>query len=144
MGSKVYYLTICTSGKRQLLTTKKVVNGMIKVLRAVAEKHDSAVIVYVFMPDHLHLLTRGGENSNLIALVREFKQKTGYWYKREYGGTLWQKSFYDHIVRKDEEISEITKYILGNPVRKGLVEDAEKYPFSGSFAFGEDIFDVVI
>ncbi|MFQ5869461.1 MAG: transposase [Candidatus Zixiibacteriota bacterium] len=135
---------MCTFGKQKLLTNRRFIEEIIGILRGVADKHSFGVIVYVFMPDHVHLLVRAGDDSDLVSFVKEFKQKAGYHFRRRRRQTLWQKSFYDHIIRKDEEISEITKYILWNPVRKGLVEDAEKYPFSGSFAFGEDIFDVVI
>ena len=44
----------------------------------------------------------------------------------------WQKDFYDHIMRTQEDIVAQVKYILDNPVRKGLVVNWEDYPFKGS------------
>jgi len=43
---------------------------------------------------------------------------------------LWQKNFYDHIVRKEESILKIAEYILNNPVRKGMALRWESYPYS--------------
>jgi hypothetical protein len=42
-----------------------------------------------------------------------------------------QRSFYDHVVRKEDSLAQIVNYILNNPARKGLVEKAEAYPYSG-------------
>jgi hypothetical protein len=46
---------------------------------------------------------------------------------------LWQPSYYDHVLRKDEDTLNVARYILDNPVRKGLVKHFLEYGFSGSF-----------
>ncbi len=46
---------------------------------------------------------------------------------------LWQPSYYDHILRKDEAITDIAQYIFDNPVRKGLVKHYPDYEHKGSF-----------
>ena len=46
---------------------------------------------------------------------------------------LWQPSFYDHVLRKDEDLLETVKYIFNNPVRKKIVLHYKDYPLSGSF-----------
>ena len=40
---------------------------------------------------------------------------------------LWQRGFYEHIIRKEENIADVAEYILNNPVRQGLVQDGEYY-----------------
>ncbi len=90
-----------------------------------------SIIAYCFMPDHIHILTSGDERINLIKFVKQFKQITGYNFKKATGRRLWQKSFYDHVVRKDENLNSIAEYIFNNPVRKGIVEDYDDYPFLG-------------
>ncbi len=47
-------------------------------------------------------------------------------------GKLWQPRYFDHIVRADEDLRAIAGYILNNSVRKGLVECAEDWPWSGN------------
>jgi len=49
----------------------------------------------------------------------------------------WQKDFYDHIIRKSEDLGAQVRYIAMNPVRKELVQMWHKYPFTG--AFGVDL-----
>ena len=46
---------------------------------------------------------------------------------------LWQPSFYDHVLRKNEDLLETVKYIFNNPVRKKIVKHYQDYPLSGSF-----------
>ncbi len=46
------------------------------------------------------------------------------------GDELWQINYYDHVLRSDEATEKVARYILENPVRKGLVEDFRNYPFS--------------
>jgi len=51
------------------------------------------------------------------------------------GALLWQPSYFDRVMRNDEDIWKTVQYVLENPVRKGLVENFADYPFSGSDVF---------
>jgi len=101
------------------------------------------------MPDHLHLLVGADPDANLIGFVKRFKQTTGWWFRNRYLAgslkasptSLWQRSYYDHVVRSEEGLLQIAKYIVANPVRAGLVESSVDYPLSGSFVWGKTIFD---
>jgi REP element-mobilizing transposase RayT len=46
-------------------------------------------------------------------------------------GKVWQGRFYDHILRKNEDIKTVAEYILHNPVRKGIVKDWRDYEYCG-------------
>lgn len=136
MGRYAYSLIICASNKDVLLTSPKTSELIARNLRESSTKHNFDVYAYCIMPDHLHLLVRGKEeHSNLRHFVSEFKQKTGFQFKQISNKTLWQRSYYDHVLRKEEDLLSIAKYIFHNPVRKGLVEDYKGYPCLGSFVF---------
>lgn len=85
------------------------------------------------MPDHLHLLASPLESGKPITqLVGGISSKiTRFSYQYDYSGKLFQRSFYDHIVRKDDDLRKIAEYILNNPVRKELVRNREEYPYCG-------------
>src|SRR5204863_3513070 len=84
------------------------------------------------MPKHLHALIKGlTPSSDLWRAIVRFKQRTGYWFSRN-SDIQWQKDFYDHLLRRDEDLANQVRYIVNNPVRRGLVEDWEDYPFTGS------------
>ncbi len=94
------------------------------------------------MPDHLHILVTGTQDDvNLLRLINEYKQKTGFWMAKNKPAVSWQKDFYDHIIRRDENLPDVIRYILDNPVRQGLVAEWQEYPFKG--AIGCDIDDVL-
>lgn len=134
-GGYSYFLTICTANKTPYFLEKDIVDFVLCHLRSQARMFDFSIYAYCFMPDHLHLLLNGNKNADLSAFIRSFKQITGYHFKKTKGNNLWQRSYFDHVIRNAESMEEITEYIFLNPVRKGIVDDFRKYPFSGSFEF---------
>jgi len=132
-GIFAYFITICTFEKQSYFNSNEIISFLLNILKQEADKFDFSVYAYCFMPDHLHLLLIGNEESNLIKFIKLFKQRTGYYFKGRFKKPLWQKSFYDHVLRKRENINDIAGYIFENPVRKKLVDDFRKYPYSGSF-----------
>ena len=45
---------------------------------------------------------------------------------------MWQSGYYDHVLRQEEDRLRVTAYLLGNPIRAGLVTRIGDYPFWGS------------
>ena len=77
---------------------------------------------YVIMPDHIHLLLRI-ENENGRAMLAPtastsvseiVRQMKGY-VTKQCGRAIWQRSYYDHIIRNEQDYLEIWQYIEGNP-----------------------------
>ncbi len=90
-------------------------------------------MLWCVMPDHLHVFVEGqADDSDLREFVTRFKQQTAFPFFRRFGRRLWQRNFYDHVVRPYEPIHPIFWYIWMNPVRKGLCGDPREYPYSGS------------
>jgi REP element-mobilizing transposase RayT len=75
------------------------------------------------------------------AAICDFKQRSGFFLNKTGTGAIWQKNFFDHIMREREDLAAHVRYVLENPVRKGLVTRWEEYPFSGSI--GCDLNDVL-
>jgi hypothetical protein len=55
--------------------------------------------------------------------------------RREHGSNLWQRYGFEHVLHDDELTLIVAKYILENPVRAGLVQRVEDYPFVGSLVY---------
>ncbi|MBI4721827.1 MAG: transposase [Candidatus Stahlbacteria bacterium] len=119
--------------------SKEIFDSMTDVLLETLSKNDCEAHIYLFMPDHCHLLIEGKtENSDLWQGIVDFKQRSGYWlYKQNYKAK-WQKDFYDHILRKNEDVTKQVNYILGNPVRKEMVDSWKDFPFKGSTIYNFD------
>jgi len=103
-------------------------------------KYFCTVPVYCFMPDHQHLILRGiSPESDALKAITLYKQKVGFLFSK-YNKIKWQKDFYDHVLKTKKELINQVKYILNNPVRKGLAVNWQEYPFKGSMGYNlEDI-----
>jgi putative transposase len=98
-----------------------------------------AVLAYCFMPDHLHLLVEGeAEDSNLVGFAHAVKQRTGFAFRKRSVGPLWQKGYFEHVLRDEELTVVVARYILANPVRAGLCVEPKDYPFSGSLVWSKN------
>jgi REP element-mobilizing transposase RayT len=85
------------------------------------------------MPDHLHALLEGlSGRSDFRRCAKMAKQRSGAAYALKAEMPLWQKGYYEHVLRDEEDSREIAFYIIANPVRAGLVRSPDEYPLSGS------------
>ncbi|MGO9620210.1 MAG: REP-associated tyrosine transposase [Desulfobaccales bacterium] len=127
--------TLCITDRVQLFKSIYAVTVFINILKSQVEESSCIIPVYYFMPDHQHLIVTGTDsNSGVLDFIKAYKQKTGYWLSQNLSSASWQKDFFDHIIRKDEGLVNIARYILDNPVRKGLVANWQKYPFKGAMS----------
>jgi len=141
--------TLCLKGDVAAgfsLRELNIVNAFTKILTSAVTKADCIIPVYCFMPDHQHLIIIGThKDSDIWKTIVNYKQKTGFWMAANKPGMKWQKDFYDHILRKHEDIAVQVRYILDNPVRKGLVTSWQENPFKGSVGCKlEDILNGII
>jgi len=72
------------------------------------------------------------DTCDLIPFVDEFKQQTAYEFSKTRATRLWQRRYYDHILRPNETIEDVACYIWWNPIRKQLCTNPNEYPLSGS------------
>ena len=77
------------------------------------------------MPDHFHALLVFPANEKPSEVLRNWKSFTA----RTLGVT-WQRNFFEHRIRNPGELELKADYIRQNPVRKGLIADARKWPYS--------------
>ena len=145
VGLHRYFLTICTENRHQAFTGAADVVSAMTQLRTTSSDESFAVIAYCFMPDHLHLLLEGlTDAADFRECVRIFKQRSSFYWKRVHGTVLWQRNYFEHVLRSDEDANEVARYLLANPVRAGLVKAPEQYPFLGSFTLDvKDLLDSV-
>lgn len=134
VGKRIYFLTICAEQRRSIFLDSSRARIAIDELRKVADRMNVLVHAFCVMPDHVHLLVEGKtSDSDIVKFVAQWKQSTGYVFHHELPPRLWQRRFYDHVLRKAEESESVAWYIWMNPVRKRMVAKPHAYPFSGSF-----------
>ncbi|MFQ5863546.1 MAG: transposase [Candidatus Brocadiales bacterium] len=130
--TRPYFVTLCTKDGRHILHGRLAKN-IVSCLKELRVSHDFKLYAYCVMPDHAHLLLSPGDSGlSLSKIVQMFKSITTRRCKADGAkNLLWQTYFYDHVVRKEENLDSVAKYILENPIRKGMVKDWQKYPFCG-------------
>ena len=132
-GRYAYFLTFCTYKRKPTFREASVAAMVTEQILRSAKRFEFDVLAYCVMPDHAHLLVHGrSDRSNLHRFVKRAKQSSGQIYARAVKEPLWQDSYYDHVVRPEENLAGIACYIIQNPVRARLVASPLEYPFVGS------------
>jgi REP element-mobilizing transposase RayT len=134
-----YFITLCAQGRDRLFG--RVVGGAVELTeigRIVAEEWEYTPALrpnveldaYVVMPDHMHgilVITQRDEGAaapqaagelrsparTVGAIVRGFKGAV----VRRVGRPIWQRDFYEHIIRSEAALDRIRRYIEANPAR---------------------------
>jgi putative transposase len=125
----VYFVTLCTQNRRKVLANAAVHSVLVDYGHG-GLPNSCALGRYVIMPDHIHLFIAGADDFDLGVWVRGLKRVVAAAVSGGRGG-LWQRGFFDHLIRNSESYSEKWDYVLENPVRAGLVSSADKWPFQG-------------
>ena len=133
VGLYRYFLTFCTHERKKHFVNQPHVDvAQVQILRA-AKDEGFAVIAYCFMPDHVHLLVEAcSDSSDCLRFIKRAKQVSGFHFSKQFGKRLWQRYGYEHTLRNDDATLVVARYIIENPVRARLAENAAEYPFSGS------------
>ncbi|GAB3581575.1 REP-associated tyrosine transposase [Hymenobacter daeguensis] len=92
------------------------------------------VLSYCIMPNHVHVVLQLPEGPDVAfgKLMQRLKGRTAYAANKLLGrrGPFWQHESYDHLVRGTRELARINSYVVMNPVKAGLVENWEEWPFT--------------
>lgn len=128
-----YYHLIARGNNRLFLFAVPQGFAMFTQLLAQAKaKYPWKLLHYCLMTNHLHLLGRIEHGSDLPKLMQFLLFEYSRWYRKAtgYTGHLWQGRYKSPLIDRDSYLLECGRYIERNPVRAGLVEQAEDYPWS--------------
>jgi len=129
------YVTICTADRRELLGS--VLNGACQLTdvgvivsqqwHALAERWATVNVdvTHIVMPNHIHGIiwldsSSGNHVPRLGDIVGAFKSEVTKAVRkthREVSSSLWQRSFYDHVIRDEDDLLRIRQYIETNPAK---------------------------
>ncbi|MDA3933989.1 MAG: transposase [Gammaproteobacteria bacterium] len=125
---QIYMITVVCYQRQSFFSA--IYNGRCFV-RAIRFCNNAAItLAYVVMPDHVHWLMQlesGSVLSNTVQKVKSLTTKN----LRQIGiehSKIWQKGFHDHALRREEDIKDIARYIVANPLRAGIVVNISDYP----------------
>lgn len=132
----LYFVTFCTKERNQILANDKTHQAFINFARRGFEEKGIAVGRYVIMPEHIHVFVRGPIGFALSSWVRMLKRVlseslvVGAHVSCAHSG-IWQRGFFDHVIRSSESYTEKWEYIRRNPLRAGLVKEPDDWSYQG-------------
>ena len=132
INSPLYFLTFNTCNRQKILCTDKLLKAFVGFCQKAYDDYGIAVGRFVIMPDHIHLFVRGPETFRLSQWISSLKSTlTRELVEEGLQKPIWQRGFFDHIVRHNESYREKWQYVFANPMRAGLIDNAEEWKFAG-------------
>ncbi|MHC4539079.1 MAG: REP-associated tyrosine transposase [Planctomycetota bacterium] len=140
-----YFFTVVTYLRRPFLVDDLSRVCLRSAWRRVQRDRPFKVVAFCLLPDHMHCLWRLPEGDNdfstrwllikkgftcryLKAGGLESGQSLSRKTKRERG--IWQRRFWEHQIRDEKDLHKHVNYIHYNPVKHGLIDDVEDWPWS--------------
>ena len=127
-----YFVTVCASCRGSIFGVVRDETVHLNALgltvslalAAIPDHHDVDVDTAIVMPDHVHaiLIFDSAVERTLSTVVGALKARV----TREVGQALWQRSFYDHVIRDEADLERVREYIETNPVRWSVREQGER------------------
>ena len=140
-----YFVTICTHQRQKLFSSlvgahlcvrPSSADSFLGLFLHELEQKYSGVLVdcYAVMPDHLHVilaLTGAHTGAPLPEMIKWYKTQTTNAYIRlvrqgqvpPFQKHVWQRGYYDHVIRNDTDLAETRQYIVNNPLNWTLNKD---------------------
>jgi putative transposase len=131
-SNKAVYITTDTYKQRSIFISDDKVNRIYEALDEVYPKYDFKINEFVIMPTHCHFIIVS-QNNDLSDIMHDIKGTTAFEMldSNLIEDKLWQRGFYDHVIRNKNDLIEKLNYIHQNPIRAGLVKDISDYKHSG-------------
>jgi putative transposase len=126
----IYFVTTCTYQRKAILACGKVAMILVRECSSARKRHSWAIGRYVIMPDHVHFFCAPELDAKALPIFLGFwKEWTSEAIKRQIHVTtpVWQEEFFDHVLRSSESYGEKWNYVRSNPVRHGLVANADHW-----------------
>ena len=145
-----FFFTVVTANRRPILATQESVEVLRNAFRAVRARHPFALDAIVVLPDHLHCIwTLPSGDSDFATRWRLIKT----WFTKhcadalraapnraranKHEQALWQRRYWEHTLRDEEDFARHADYIHFNPVKHGYASSVAEWPYSSFRRFVE-------
>jgi putative transposase len=138
-----YFFTVVTHRRKPVLTTETVRIALRTAINQARTTLPFEIDAWVLMPDHLHCIwTLPDNDGNFAARWAVIKRHVsrecgdlanalpGDSRKQRNERTFWQRRFWEHQIRDDDDLARHLDYIHWNPVKHGLVKSVKEWPYS--------------
>ena len=145
MPGGTFFFTVVTYKRQRFLTQLECRNILREVINGVKKQHPFTIDGWVLLPDHIHCIWSLPEGDNDFSkrwgLIKAgfSKRSKGLLHrdqwmtaaKRKYRETtIWQRRFWEHMIRGQNDFNTHMDYLHFNPVKHGLVKCVKNWPYS--------------
>ena len=125
----IYHVTFCTEKKIQWFNNLYCGRLLVQHIKQSHKQEYVNSLAWVIMPDHVHWLFQLESKISLSSVIKSVKAKSSMEINKlmHHEGSIWQRGFYDRALRNEEDIRQIARYIVANPLRAGIVENIGNY-----------------
>ena len=129
-----YFVTTKASQNSALFRVTEIADSIVQTLEHYRNRGEYLLHEFVLMPDHLHLLLTPSSTNSLEKSMQFIKGGSSYRLNQQRGHKidLWHTGFHDWTIRDGSDWEAKAQYIRENPVKAGLVERAEDWPYSSA------------
>ena len=126
-----YFITTSTVGRQPFFADFTAACAASRCFADPAILRGATLLAWVLMPDHVHWLLQLDAKESLEQVINRLKSASARHANRALGrqGALWIKAYYDRALYDDRALPPAADYLIANPLRAGLVERIEDYPF---------------
>ncbi len=131
IANGIYLVTATTLDRQKFFLNFDAACSAARCLEDAKWLGDAKMLAWVLMPNHLHGLLQLGERDDLSAVVRRIKSASAQQVNRVLSktGAVWASAFHDHALRDEDDLQNVARYMVANPLRAGLVTRIGDYPF---------------
>ncbi len=131
-ASRCHFVTIVTQNRNKFFEDERLAKSTIEIFINLREKYSFNLYAYCLMPDHFHGIIGIGESGMTLGRIcGDFKSLSTREFWKHYEGKLWQRQFFDHIIRNEQDFVETIQYIRMNPVEAKLIESWKDWKWTG-------------
>jgi len=132
-----YFFTLVTYKRQKIFLSHDVSFIFYESLEHIQRLHPFTNVAYCIMPDHIHLIWRLPEDdANYSMRISQIKRRFARAFVKKYGIpvvrnmqhekrrelTIWQRRFWEHLIRDEADLNQHIDYIHYNPVKHGMVD----------------------
>jgi putative transposase len=138
-----YFFTVKSFERRPILIDKRCRTALRHAIMEVRKTHPFEDLAWVLLPDHLHAiwqLPEGDDNfsARWSLIKKSVTQQCKVWLppsdsasrRTRHERALWQRRFWEHVIRDDLDLERHVDYIHFNPVKHGYVSRVADWPYS--------------
>jgi putative transposase len=152
-ANRPLFITLVTHQRKPILVENRTLFR--NALRQIQQRHTFDINAIVLLPDHCHLIMQLPEgNDNFSARINQIKGRfsraipafdgqTTSSRKKRREREVWQRRFWEHVIRSEEDLARHLDYLHFNPVKHGLVGRCRDWPWSSFHRFvAEGYYDI--